>query len=287
MSAERPVVLAVGAHPDDVEFLFGGTLVALRESQGDNLDIYMITVCNGNMGSMELKPAELRAARWNESLDAAAVIGAYYDTCDINDLRAHDDYFLARDILVARVRQIKPDIVMTHTPNDRYMPDHRETPWIVSDALFCAMLPNYDPYERNPESGTRRTAEGGIPRYVYEGDRHPLPALYYGDPFPGHDIFGERQQPTFILDISGGMGTKVDMLLKHKSQGAWLASGHGDSDYIKTAREWNAQWGQEGSPLTTYFEAFLRHQGAPYPQDARLENLLPEDKIMMMGQGSW
>jgi len=190
-------------------------------------------------------------------------------------LRAEQDKFTAADILVGQIRQIKPDIVITHTPRDVYMSDHEAAKWIVTHALFCAMLPNYNPSERTEDIRTR--GESILPGYTYclqseRGKRFSLPALYYGDLFPGYDIFGKEQDPTFRVDISSTMGTKVNMLLEHKSQGAWLKAGHGDSDYIKTAREWNKRVGLVVG--VEYAEAFLRHKGAPYPRDLRLEKLL-------------
>ena len=266
--------LAIGAHPDDIEFLFGGSLALLRKLNGDNVDLYMIAVCNGNMGSAVLKPDELRETRWGENKKSAAIIGAHYDNCDIGDLLADFYRHLAKDILVGQIRQIKPDIVMTHSPNDNYMPDHRVMAGIVADALFCAMLPNYNPkitvtvWE---DIRTRGEKEGSISGYQYMSGQQilPLPALYYGDPFPGYDCLGNTQESSFVVDITSAMKKKVEMLLEHKSQGAWLATGHGDSDYMKTVKEWNKKTGMFIN--VEYAEAFLRHKGTPYNQEKRLE----------------
>jgi len=284
MSEEKSKVLAVGAHPDDIEFFFAGTLAKLRElhpvrhktSNGVHRDaarIYMLTICNGTMGSEELDWRELRETRWKEAQESAALIGAHYESCDIWDLELDLDRHKAKDILVGQIRQIKPDIVLTHTPKDNYMPDHRVTSFIVSDALFCAMLPNYNPGRRTSEIRTRREIESNSEGYRYKRRKSlPLPALYYGDPFPGFDMFGEEQKPTFLVDITSTMKVKREMLLKHKSQGAWLKAGHRDSDYIRTAMEWNKKRGKLVG--VEFAEAIFAHKGTPYNQEPRLENLL-------------
>ena len=271
--SEKIKIVAVGVHPDDIEFLFAGTLARVRELNGDAVEIYMYTVCDGCMGSEERDYFDSRATRWKENLEAAELIGAHYDTCDIWDLEADIDRHRAVDMMVGQFRLIKPDIVMTHSPKDMYMPDHRVMGFIVSDALFCAMLPNYNPGRRTEEIRTRKEKEGDGPGYRYSrGKSLPLPALYYGDVFPGYDIYGEEQKPTFLVDISDTMEMKRQMLLKHVSQGAWLKAGHGDSDYIRTAVEWNKKKGT--SIGVEYAEAILRHKGTPYNQDPRLEELL-------------
>lgn len=273
MSEAKAKVLAVGAHPDDIEFFFGGTLAKLKELHRKRVQIYMLTICNGTMGSEELECAQIRQTRWKEAQESAALIDAHYDTCDIWDLELDLDRHKAKDILVGQIRQIKPDMVLTHTPRDNYMPDHRVASFIVSDALFCAMLPNYNPSRRTNEIRTRREIEGGSVGYRYERTKSlPLPALYYGDPFPGYDMFQEEQRPTFLVDITSTIEAKREMLLRHKSQGAWLKAGHRDSDYIRTAMEWNRRKGKLVG--VEFAEAFLRHKGTPYNQEPRLESLL-------------
>ena len=276
--SEKKKIIVVGAHPDDIEFMFGGTLAKLKELNGDAVEIYTYTICDGCMGSEELDYADLRATRWKENLEAAALIGATHDTCDIRDLEADIDRHIAKDIMVGQFRQIVPDIVLTHSPRDAYMPDHRVASWIVSDALFCAMLPNWDPNRRTGDIRTRKEKEADSYGYRYSrGKITPLPALYYGDIFPGYDIYGEKHKPTFFVDISSTMQTKREMLLKHVSQGAWLAAGHGDSDYVRTAVDWSSRHGKSAG--VEYAEALLRHKGSPYNQDPRLEELLGDNVI--------
>lgn len=273
-------ILAVGAHPDDIEFLFAGTLAKLKEMHGDSVHIFMITITNGNLGSVTLRPAELRNIRWKENIEAATLIDAYYDTCDVGDMESEFEKRRIRDILVGQVRQIVPDIVLTHSPNDIYHPDHGIASAVVSGAIFCALLPAYNPAVKTKNIKTRKEKESKTTGYNYKykkGKSFPMPSLYYGDPFPGHDIFGNVQPPSFVADISSTIETKKQMLLKHKSQGVWLAAGHGDIDYIRTALEWNGKIGEKAK--VKYAEAFLRHKNRPFNQEPRLENLLGKSAI--------
>ncbi|OPZ92449.1 MAG: Mycothiol S-conjugate amidase [candidate division TA06 bacterium ADurb.Bin417] len=66
-------ILAVGAHPDDLEFLCAGTL-ARYAAAGHR--VFMAHLCSGNKGGREIDPAELAAVRDREATAAAAVIGA-------------------------------------------------------------------------------------------------------------------------------------------------------------------------------------------------------------------
>ena len=66
-------VLAVGAHPDDIEILCAGTLARCRE-RGDEIVICVAT--NGNMGSMTHQPAELATIRESEARASAAHLDA-------------------------------------------------------------------------------------------------------------------------------------------------------------------------------------------------------------------
>ncbi|MBT5487260.1 MAG: PIG-L family deacetylase, partial [Deltaproteobacteria bacterium] len=66
-------ILAIGAHPDDVEFLCAGTL-ALYAAQGH--EIFIAIATNGNVGSPTLEKNEISAIRKKESLEACKLINA-------------------------------------------------------------------------------------------------------------------------------------------------------------------------------------------------------------------
>ena len=112
-------VLAITCHPDDMETYCAGTLLRCKK-RGDN-----VTVChvaNGNMGHAVIQADELREIRAKEARASGDLVGFSVLTCDIGDLLIEDNKE-QRDILVKIIREVKPDFIITHAPND-YMLDH-------------------------------------------------------------------------------------------------------------------------------------------------------------------
>ncbi len=113
-AAPRPlVVLAIGAHPDDVEIGVGGTLAA-HHAAGDT--IVILTLSGGAIGGAA---SERRA----ESQAAAAIVGARLIHLDFPDTKIDP----ASGVITAIeevIREVKPDQIYTHTAHDRHQ-DHR------------------------------------------------------------------------------------------------------------------------------------------------------------------
>ena len=113
-------ILAVGCHPDDVEVSCAGTL-ARYIKEGNN-----VTVChvaNGNLGHEIIPPDELRETRHKEAQNAGALAGIKVLTCDISNVMVYEGEKYQRDKVVNVIRQVQPDVIITHSPSD-YMPDH-------------------------------------------------------------------------------------------------------------------------------------------------------------------
>ncbi|WP_199580160.1 response regulator [Blastococcus sp. TBT05-19] len=110
---QRQTVLAVGAHPDDVEIGVGGTLAAHR-SAGDQ--VVILTLSRGARGGDT-------AARVDESLAAAELIGARLFLEDLEDTRI-SPADPTMSIIERVVAEVRPTIVYTHSANDRHQ-DHR------------------------------------------------------------------------------------------------------------------------------------------------------------------
>lgn len=110
---QRQTVLAIGAHPDDVEIGIGGTLAAHR-SAGDQ--VVILTLSRGARGGEA-------GDREHESLASAELLGARLFLEDLDDTRisAMDPTVTIIERIVAEVR---PTIVYTHSANDRHQ-DHR------------------------------------------------------------------------------------------------------------------------------------------------------------------
>ncbi|HIE28341.1 TPA: PIG-L family deacetylase, partial [Candidatus Poribacteria bacterium] len=76
-------ILAVGAHPDDVEFLIAGTLTLLYQK---GYTIHIATVATGDMGSMELRSQRISSKRYKEAVNAAKILDASYQSLGESDL---------------------------------------------------------------------------------------------------------------------------------------------------------------------------------------------------------
>lgn len=184
-------VLAVGAHPDDLEILCAGTLA--RFAQG-GAQVSMAIATDGSAGHMLIPPDELAAIRHREAQASAAVIGAELHWLGFPDELIFED-MPTRLRVIDLIRAARPDVILTHDPND-YHPDHRVVSRLVFDASFVAGLPNIQ---------TEHPAHPGV-----------CP-LYYFDTLTGASFL-----PTEYVDITETFETKRAMLACHASQVQWL-----------------------------------------------------------------
>ena len=113
-------ILAIGAHPDDVEFLCAGTL-ALYAAQGHNVFIAVAT--NGNVGSPTLGNKEIRSIRKKESEEACKLINAKLIWMDFDDEWLFDNKE-TRLVFIDAIREANPEVMFIHNKSD-YHPDHR------------------------------------------------------------------------------------------------------------------------------------------------------------------
>ncbi len=129
-------VLAVGAHPDDLEMLCAGTLAKYAD-QGN--EVFMAHLCSGHEGGKNVDPQELARTRDAEAKAAAAIIDAQAMGPIAGDLDLYPTAEM-RAKAADLIRQARPDLIFTHSPND-YMPDHVITSQIVFDAAFASTVP--------------------------------------------------------------------------------------------------------------------------------------------------
>ena len=94
------------------------------------------------LGAREHGPAEISRIRLDEGNHAADRIRAHYHCLDFRDLQISYDAPSIKTV-VEFVREIRPEIVITHSPSD-YMPDHEFTSLLVRNACFAASAPNFD-----------------------------------------------------------------------------------------------------------------------------------------------
>lgn len=119
---QRDVVLAIGAHPDDVEIGVGATLASHRAA-GDQ--VVILTLSGGAVGGDT-------QARRHEALASAAVIGARLFLHDFEDTRMDPASGLIA-VVEETVRDLSPTVVYTHSSHDRHQ-DHRA----VHEAVMVA-----------------------------------------------------------------------------------------------------------------------------------------------------
>ena len=130
-------ILAIGAHPDDIEILCAGTLARYaREGHA----IFLAPFTSGNMGDLEIPPSELARIRREESTASAAILGASLLWPGITDELVFPNEEQRR-VMIDVIRQADPDVIFTHSPND-YHPDHRYVSQLVFDSYFQKGLPH-------------------------------------------------------------------------------------------------------------------------------------------------
>src|SRR5258707_1052723 len=110
----RKTAIAIGAHPDDIEFLMAGTLLLLRKAE---YETHYLNLASGNCGSSKYNASMARSIRNAEARAAAKVLGAQFHTSLTDDLQILYSVELLRS-LTAIVREVNPTIVLTHSPQD-------------------------------------------------------------------------------------------------------------------------------------------------------------------------
>ena len=182
-------VLAVAAHPDDIEILCAGTL-ARYAAAGHRVTMAVFT--SGNMGDAVIKPLELARLRKAETEASAAIIGAKLIWPAIDDEHVFPDQ-AQRRVMIDLLREADPDVIFTHSPTD-YHPDHRYVSQLVFDSYFQKGLPHIPDLSRPP-------------------CRFGHAQVYYMDNLGGIGFL-----PTEYVDISVVFETKRRMLDCHQSQ---------------------------------------------------------------------
>jgi N-acetylglucosamine malate deacetylase 1 len=243
-------ILAIHAHPDDVEFLAGGTMTLLA-ALGHDLTIATFTP--GDCGSKDLPAHEIAAVRRREAAAAAALIGARYLCLEFRDLAIFADDPSRRRVAEA-LRAARPELVLTASPVD-YLCDHEAASALVRDACFAAPAPNYDTRTPSPAPPLER-----------------IPHLYFMDPITGRDSRGTLIPPDLVVDVTSTFSNKRAMLARHDSQRAWLAHHHGADNYLDEMELWTRERGALAQ--VEYGEGFRLYRGHAYPQTPLLEELL-------------
>ncbi len=228
----------MGAHPDDLEILCGGTLALF--SKGKN-KVFMCHACDGSRGSIEHTSEEILKIRRKEAIQSASIInaesifGGFADGEVTLDLKS-------RIKMIDVIRFTDPDLIITHYSRD-YHVDHANISKLVFDSIYPASIKLFKTGYKNIDK---------------------LPILYYMDPLAGINF-----NPLEFVDISKTIEIKINMMLKMESQVSFLEKIHDENieEYIRTTARYRGY--QAGA---SYAEGFIRHQMYPV---ANISRILP------------
>ena len=178
-------ILAIAAHPDDIEMCCGAT-IAKETSRGKKVGIIDLT--RGDLGTRGT--AETRD---EEAKNAAKILNLTIR----ENLKFRDGFFINDEAhqleVIKMIRKYQPEIVITNAETDRH-PDHGKGSKLVSDACFLSGL---------------RKIETSINGSVQEAWR-PKQVL--------HTIQWNIKEPDIVIDVTGFMDTKIESCLAYKTQ---------------------------------------------------------------------
>lgn len=230
-------VFAIGAHPDDIEFLMAGTLLLLKEM---DFSIHVMHLSSGCCGTSQHDVETISRIRMGEAKEAAEILGAVYHPSIGDDLRLfYDSATLAR--VASIIRQVSPDILLLHSPDD-YMEDHM---------VACRL-------------GVTGAFGRGMRNFPVE-PHHPLVekevTIYHAQPHLNMGQLGNLVIPEIFLDISSVIHRKKQMLMAHRSQMAWLDDSQSMESPVEVMLECARELGRM-SGLFDLAEGWRRHHHA-------------------------
>lgn len=194
-------VLAIVAHPDDMEFFAGGTM---RKMAQEGSEIREVIVTNGERGSYELRSEDLIERRREEASKAAEVLGVRSVT-----FLGYPDGMLAdhrfneiREKIMAQMRKHRPDVIITWDPFAPFEThqDHRITGMAATEAASFAGLPLF-----HPEQVVGKAGLPNIARSYYIAKHHV--------------------DANEVVDITDQIKDKIKALCCHRTQMEFLVAG--------------------------------------------------------------
>jgi len=175
-------ILAIFAHPDDVELAVGGTLLKMKHLGYKTAALDVTHGEMGTRGTVEGRAEEAAAAARILKLDVRENLGL------------PDGHVFADDVsrtkMVRVLRRLKPKVVMTHQHNDPH-PDHDHIVRLVRESARLASMYRYD-----EETGSEKIDV----------------------PMVTHNVFSRLVAPSFVVDISGFLDDKMAAIRAHTSQ---------------------------------------------------------------------
>jgi N-acetylglucosamine malate deacetylase 1 len=253
--------LAIGAHPDDIEFGMAGTLLRL---QAAGAEIHMWNLADGSCGTREMPREEIIRIRGEEAAAAARVAGAVIHPPIAADL----EIFYTREMIArvaAVVRTVKPTVLLIPALQD-YMEDHMNTARLAVTAAFARGMRNFVSLPEVPP---------------YEGEV----ALYHAMPHGGCDSYGRPVPPQRFVDTTPVIQRKTEMLAQHASQRGWLRDSQSIDSYLQAMTDSSAALGKLSGKFQ-YAEGWRPHNHlgfASLPSFDPMKDILGEACIFNQG----
>lgn len=229
MENNKGNILAIGAHPDDIELVCGGTLAKYAKL---GYKIYMYHACDGDKGGLYKSSEEIRDERAKEAKNSAKVINAVSFGGDFKDTEVVVN-LENRIHIIDIIRQCDPAVIFTHYPND-YHTDHVNISKLVFEASYLVNLPNLKTSHKAMET---------------------LPRLYYFD-----TVSGVGFNPIEYVDITEVIDLKLKMMMQHKSQVSFVKEHH-KIDFLEMIKINGKYRGFQCN--AEYAEGFIEHIAWP------------------------
>lgn len=184
-------ILAIVAHPDDMETHCGGVMAKYHEA---GHRCWVIVTTNGNKGSMTESPQQIAEIRKKEQLRACRVLGMEPPVfLDFED-NMLENTLTFQLCLTAAIRKVNPDVIFTHFPQDGSN-DHKATARAVMDSLISLRFPNMP---------------------IEAPVMNKQPSVFFFDSDGGVGFL-----PEIYIDITNEMEKKVQAFSMHESQTAY------------------------------------------------------------------
>lgn len=223
-------ILALFAHPDDVECICAGTLLKYKKA---GHKIYIALTTSGNTGSNQISSREeIASIRESEMLESAKYLDAEVMFLRYEDESLFDTPETRRSVLTA-IRWADPDVIFTHHPRD-WSTDHNVTAKLVTEVLLSV-------------GGNLHTAD--LPPIAKK------PQVF----FEGTKAF---------VNIDNEMEKKMQMLRCHKSQIGWMETFYDGKDFTEHISATAKMYGMWSG--STYAEGFDAHKVLGYCADYRV-----------------
>lgn len=211
-----------------------GTLLLLKRA---GYETHYLNLASGNCGSTQYNAAMTRSIRGTEARAAAKILGAHYHPSITDDLEIIYSLALLR-VLSAVIREVKPGIVLTHSPQD-YMEDHMNASRLAVTAAFTRGMPNFKTAPARPPADTEVT--------IYHAMTNGL-----------CDQLRRRIVPGAFVNTTSVHKIQLEALAAHKSQQAWLDSSQGISSVLLAVEDLSLAVGRL-SKRFKHAEGWRRH----------------------------